>query len=187
MPRDTRTEATLERRADWDGPELIRRANAAGLRGRGGGWFPTGRKWQAVRAEGGRPFVVANGHEGEPGSIKDRHVMATRAGDVVLGLTLAARAVGAREGAIFIKESFAAAAEALQAALDAAPAEGLALRLVRVRGRPTWRARKPPSWKRWRAASPGRGPSRRCPRGWASRDGRPWSRTSKPWRASRTR
>ena len=160
MPRDTRTEATLERRADWDGPELIRRANAAGLRGRGGGWFPTGRKWQAVRAEGGRPFVVANGHEGEPGSIKDRHVMATRAGDVVLGLTLAARAVGAREGAIFIKESFAAAAEALQAALDAAPAEGLALRLVRgspayvagketaileaLEGRQPWPRPKPP-------------------------------------------
>lgn len=115
----------------WDGPELIRRVTAAGLRGRGGGWFPTGRKWQAVRVEGGAPFVIANGHEGEPGSVKDRHVMTARAGDVVRGLALAARAVGAREGVIFVKDTFEQAATALQVALDSAPLDGLRVRLVR--------------------------------------------------------
>lgn len=145
----------------WDAPELIRRVSAAGLRGRGGGWFPTGRKWQAVRAEGGEPFVIANGHEGEPGSIKDRRVMIERPGAVLRGLQLAARAVGAREGAVFIKGHFDEAARALQAALDAAPPAGLRLRLVRgapeyvageetaileaLEGRQPWPRPKPPT------------------------------------------
>ena len=88
-----------------DAEEILRRVTAAGLRGRGGGWFPTGRKWHAVRIEGGEPLVVANGAEGEPGSIKDRFVMLTRPGDVVAGLRMAARAVGATEAVIFLKRA----------------------------------------------------------------------------------
>ena len=75
---------------------LLERLAASGLRGRGGGWFPAARKWRAVRVEGGEPVVVANGAEGEPGSFKDRYVMRRRPADVVAGLALAARAVGAR-------------------------------------------------------------------------------------------
>ena len=85
-----------------DASELLRRVAAAGLRGRGGGWFPTARKWQAVRVEEGAPLVVANGAEGEPGSVKDRFLMTTRPEDVVRGLALAARAVGAREAVVFL-------------------------------------------------------------------------------------
>jgi NADH:ubiquinone oxidoreductase subunit F (NADH-binding) len=77
---------------------LLERLAASGLRGRGGGWFDVARKWKAVRAEGGEPLVVANGAEGEPGSFKDRYVMRRRPADVVAGLALAARAVGALEG-----------------------------------------------------------------------------------------
>jgi NADH-quinone oxidoreductase subunit F len=110
-----------------EGPEILRRVTASGLRGRGGGWFPTGRKWHAVLVEGGEPLVVANGAEGEPGSIKDRYLMLTRPGDVVAGLRLAARAVGAREAVIFLKGSFHAPAAALAAALREAPADGLAV------------------------------------------------------------
>lgn len=146
--------------AAWDGPELIRRVTASGLRGRGGGWFPAGRKWQAVRVEGGQPFVIANGHEGEPGSVKDRHVMSARAHDVLRGLALAARAVGAHEGAVFIKGAFEAQGAALQAALDAAPPAGLSVRIVAgaaayvageetaileaLEGRQAWPRAKPP-------------------------------------------
>jgi NADH-quinone oxidoreductase subunit F len=90
---------------------------ASGLRGRGGGWFPAARKWAAVRVEGGQPFAVANGAEGEPGSVKDRYVMMTRPADVLHGLGLAARAVGAREAVVFLKHSFDRPAAAL---LDAA-------------------------------------------------------------------
>ena len=49
---------------------LVERLAFSGLRGRGGGWFPAARKWKAVRAEGDRPLVIANGAEGEPGSFK---------------------------------------------------------------------------------------------------------------------
>ncbi len=107
--------------------ELIRRVTASGLRGRGGGWFPTGRKWQAVRAEGIEPFLVANGAEGEPGSVKDRFLMTTRPQDVVHGLALAARAVGAREAVIFLKGSFRGPAAALGAALPGALPTGLSV------------------------------------------------------------
>ena len=61
---------------------LVERLDRSGLRGRGGGWFPAARKWKAVRAEGGRPLVIANGAEGEPGSFKDRFVMLRRPDDV---------------------------------------------------------------------------------------------------------
>jgi NADH:ubiquinone oxidoreductase subunit F (NADH-binding) len=108
-----------------DGPELIGRVTASGLRGRGGGWFPTGRKWRAVLVEGGEPFLVANGAEGEPGSVKDRFLMQTRPGEVVRGLVIAARAVGAREAVIFLKGSFAGPAAALRAALLALDPAGL--------------------------------------------------------------
>ena len=110
-----------------DAAELISRVAASGLRGRGGGWFPAARKWQAVRVEGGVPLVVANGAEGEPGSVKDRHLMATRPADVLRGLALAARAVGAREAVIFLKRSFAAAAAALAEARPAVDLDSLEL------------------------------------------------------------
>ena len=95
---------------------------ASGLRGRGGGWFEAARKWQAVRVEGGEPLVVANGAEGEPGSFKDRHVMRHRPADVVAGLLLAARAVGAREAIVFLKGSFDGPAATLSQALRRGPA-----------------------------------------------------------------
>lgn len=111
--------------------ELITRVAASGLRGRGGGWFPAARKWMAVRAEGGEPLAIANGAEGEPGSVKDRHVMATRPGDVWRGLVLAARAVGAREAVVFLKASFDQPAAALEAALRHVDLDGLAVSIRR--------------------------------------------------------
>jgi NADH-quinone oxidoreductase subunit F len=80
--------------------------------------------------EGGEPFVVANGAEGEPGSIKDRHLLRTRAADVLSGLALAARGVGAREAVVFLKRSFAREGQAVGAALAAGAARGLAVRVA---------------------------------------------------------
>jgi NADH-quinone oxidoreductase subunit F len=108
-----------------DGDELVRRLAVSGLRGRGGAWFPAARKWRAVRVEEGEPFVMANGAEGEPGSIKDRSLMLTRPADVLRGLALAARAVGASEAVVFLKASFRACAERLAAALEDEPPAGL--------------------------------------------------------------
>ena len=114
-----------------DGSDLISRVAASGLRGRGGGWFPVARKWNAVRVEGGRPLVIANGAEGEPGSVKDRHVMATRPADVLRGLALAARAVGASEAILFLKKSFDRPAASMEAALRATDLAGLSVSIRR--------------------------------------------------------
>ncbi len=115
-----------------EAPEaLLARLEASGLRGRGGGWFPAARKWRAVRAEGGRPLVVANGAEGEPGSVKDRQLLRTRSADILAGLALAARAVGAAEAVVFLKGAFGREAEAVHAALAATPPPpGLAIRVA---------------------------------------------------------
>ena len=140
--------------------DLVDRLQVSGLRGRGGGWFPAGRKWKALRVEEGEPVVVANGAEGEPGSFKDRYVMMRRADDVVRGLSLAARAVGAREAIVFLKSSFDHPAAALGAALGSAELDGLAVSLHRgddsyiageetallesLEGRRAWPRPKPP-------------------------------------------
>ena len=139
---------------------LIERLEQSGLRGRGGGWFPAARKWKAVRAEGGRPLVVANGAEGEPGSYKDRFVMLRRPDDVIEGLRLAARASGASEAVVFLKASFDAPARALEAALARASLDGLLVEIRRgddgyitgeetallesLEGRKPWPRPKPP-------------------------------------------
>src|SRR5262245_12008969 len=139
---------------------LVERLLASGLRGRGGGWFPAGLKWRAVRVEGGSPVVVANGAEGEPGSIKDRYLMRTRPGDVLAGLALAARAVEAREAIVYLKGGFAREAARLQSALAADAIPGLDVRVHRgedsyivgeetalletLEGRRAWPRAKPP-------------------------------------------
>ena len=72
---------------------------ASGLRGRGGGGFPTGAKWASVRsAGGGRRYVVANGAEGEPATFKDRMLMRRDPYRVIEGTAIAALAVGADRG-----------------------------------------------------------------------------------------
>jgi NADH:ubiquinone oxidoreductase subunit F (NADH-binding) len=147
-------------RAEGGGEDILLRLAASGLRGRGGGWYPTAAKWRAVRAEGGDPVVIANGAEGEPGSIKDRHVMTTRPAAVLEGLALAAAAVGAREAVVFLKASFDGPAAALRAAIDGGAAGALPVKIARgddayvtgeetalievLEGRRAWPRPKPP-------------------------------------------
>ena len=144
----------------FDAAELVRRLQASGLRGRGGGWFPAGRKWNAVRVEGGEPLVVGNGAEGEPGSVKDRWVMLNRPRDVLEGVRLAAKALGATEAVIYLKGSFAAPAAALERAAAEVALGGVVLTVQRgddsyiageetavlevLEGRRAWPRAKPP-------------------------------------------
>jgi NADH-quinone oxidoreductase subunit F len=143
-----------------DRDALVERLAASGLRGRGGGWFEAARKWSAVRREGGRPVVIANGAEGEPGSFKDRYVMLRRPDAVVEGLMLASRGVGASEAIVFLKGSFDRPAAALERAIHDARPDGLEIRVRRgddgyvtgeetalieaLEGRRAWPRPKPP-------------------------------------------
>ena len=90
---------------------------ASGLRGRGGGGFPTGAKWASVRsAGGGRRYVAANGAEGEPATFKDRMLMRRDPYRVIEGTAIAALAVGATEVYVATKRSYAVEAAALRRA-----------------------------------------------------------------------
>jgi NADH:ubiquinone oxidoreductase subunit F (NADH-binding) len=96
------------RRAHELGPHgTIDLIDASGLRGRGGGGFPTGRKWAGVADQvGGRRYLVCNGAEGEPGTFKDRALLRANPYQLVEGVAIAAFAIGATEAFICLKASF---------------------------------------------------------------------------------
>jgi NADH:ubiquinone oxidoreductase subunit F (NADH-binding) len=99
------------------GPLLIREAEQAGLRGRGGAWFATARKLATVSA-GRRPVVVANGTEGEPASLKDKTLMVSAPHLVLDGVSIAADTVGAAEAVVCVDRSDTASISALGRALS---------------------------------------------------------------------
>lgn len=104
---------------------VIDEINSSGLRGRGGGGFPTGQKWTGIRDAGdGRRFAVCNAAEGEPGTFKDRALLRHNPYQVLEGLAIAALAIGAEATYIATKANYGAEAERLRAAIDEARADG---------------------------------------------------------------
>jgi NADH-quinone oxidoreductase subunit F len=99
---------------------------ASGLRGRGGGGFPTGRKWAGIAGQpGNRRYLVCNGAEGEPGTFKDRALMRANPYQVVEGVIIAAFAVGADEAFICLKASFEREITAMTRAVQELQAAGI--------------------------------------------------------------
>ncbi|MFF3623296.1 NADH-ubiquinone oxidoreductase-F iron-sulfur binding region domain-containing protein [Streptomyces sp. NPDC002467] len=92
-----------------DPDALLRHLDASGLRGRGGAGFPAAVKLRAVRDRGGVPVVVANGEEGEPGSVKDRWLLRARPHLVLDGLAHAAAITGAVRGYVYLSDPEAGA------------------------------------------------------------------------------
>lgn len=112
--------------------EVIRGVKAARLRGRGGAGFPTGMKWEFARAaEGDRKYVICNADEGEPGTFKDRVLLTERADRVFAGLTIAAYAVGASEGIVYLRGEYAYLLAFLEHTLERRREEGLLGRSIR--------------------------------------------------------
>ncbi|MCK9368309.1 MAG: formate dehydrogenase [Metallibacterium scheffleri] len=113
-------------RAHSMAPEsLIEQIEASGLRGRGGAGFPTGRKWRAVAAEAAsQKFVVANGDEGDPGAFSDRFLMEDDPFRLIEAMAIAAHAVGASRGVIYLRKEYPAAAQSLDSALREARSAG---------------------------------------------------------------
>ncbi len=99
---------------------------ASGLRGRGGGGYPTGLKWQLVRKEGAaRKYVVANGDEGDPGAYMDRSLMEADPHRVLEGMAIAAYAVGAEQGYLYVRSEYPVAARRLRQAIRDAERLGI--------------------------------------------------------------
>ena len=99
---------------------------ASGLRGRGGGGFPTGRKWAGIADQvGTRRYLVCNGAEGEPGTFKDRALLRANPYQVVEGLIIAAFAIGAEEAFVCLKASFEREIEAVTRAVQELQVAGI--------------------------------------------------------------
>ena len=108
------------------GQWLVDTLKESGLRGRGGAWFPTWRKWSAVAEHSdGHAVVVVNGSEGEPLSAKDRFLLQHRPHLVLDGAAFAAEALGADEVVIYLSRSSAGTAKAVRQALSERSAAGL--------------------------------------------------------------
>ena len=98
----------------------------SGLRGRGGGGFPTGRKWELARKQpGGKKYVICNGDEGDPGAFMDRSVMEGNPHSVVEGMMIAARAIGADEGYVYVRAEYPLAVERMKSAIRDAMERGI--------------------------------------------------------------
>ena len=105
---------------------VVEEITASGLRGRGGGGFPTGRKWTGIRDAGpGRRFAVCNAAEGEPGTFKDRALLRHNPYLVLEGLAIASFAIGAEAAYIATKAGYEREAERLATAVSEIEVAGL--------------------------------------------------------------
>ena len=106
--------------------EVIEEITRSGLRGRGGGGFPTGRKWRSARNAPGEPrYVIANGDEGDPGAFMDRSIMEGAPHAVIEGMIIGAYAIGSTQGYIYVRNEYPLAVEHLTIAIDQAREHGL--------------------------------------------------------------
>jgi len=101
--------------------DVIHEVTVSGLRGRGGGGYPTGLKWSTVfKAKGQRKFVVCNADEGDPGAFMDRSVLEGDPHRVLEGMAIAAYAIGAEQGYIYVRGEYPLAIERLKNAIKQA-------------------------------------------------------------------
>ena len=100
---------------------IIDTIEKSGLRGRGGGGFPTGRKWRLCRkAPGDVKFVIGNGDEGDPGAFSDRSLMEANPHSIIEGMTIGAYAIGANQGYLYLRAEYPLALKQLQIAIEQA-------------------------------------------------------------------
>ena len=98
----------------------------SGLRGRGGGGFPTGNKWQfAANSVSDKKYVVCNGDEGDPGAFMDRSILEGDPHAVIEAMAIAGYAIGADEGFVYVRAEYPIAVRRLQKAIDQAREYGL--------------------------------------------------------------
>jgi len=105
---------------------VLNEVKAANLRGRGGGGFPAGRKWETTRKAPGEPkYVIVNADEGDPGAYMDRSILEGNPHSVLEGLILGAYAIGASEGFIYVRQEYPLARRHAEKALEEARHYGL--------------------------------------------------------------
>jgi len=111
---------------DMTADEIIKEIDESNLRGRGGGGFPTGRKWSQVKRQPeGEKYIVCNGDEGDPGAFMDRSIMEGDPHRVIEGMMIAAVACGAQEGYIYVRAEYPLAVSRLKNAIEEAKKHGI--------------------------------------------------------------
>src|SRR5512136_1660662 len=106
--------------------EVVEEVKKSKLRGRGGGGFPTGLKWETTRDAPGQPkYVIVNCDEGDPGAFMDRSLMEGNPHSVLEGLIIGAYAIGANEGFVYVREEYPIAVENISMAIKQAKEYGL--------------------------------------------------------------
>ncbi|AOY74796.1 NADH-quinone oxidoreductase subunit NuoF [Clostridium formicaceticum] len=106
--------------------EVIDVIKKSGLRGRGGGGFPTGLKWEfTAKAEGDQKYVACNADEGDPGAFMDRSVLEGDPHVIIEAMAIAGYAVGANKGYVYVRAEYPIAVKRLQIAIDQAKEKGL--------------------------------------------------------------
>jgi NADH-quinone oxidoreductase subunit F len=106
--------------------EVVDQVKTSGLRGRGGAGFPTGLKWERVRAAGGSPkYVICNGDEGDSGAFMDRMLLESFPFRVLEGIAIAAYAVGAHEAVLYVRAEYPYAVERIRRAIALCEERGL--------------------------------------------------------------
>ena len=118
--------AGLAKALTMDRQEVINTILESGLRGRGGGGFPTGRKWQfAYNQDNDTKYVVCNGDEGDPGAFMDRSILEGNPLAVIEGMAIAGDAIGAQNGYFYVRAEYPIAVNRLRLAIAQAKQEGL--------------------------------------------------------------
>lgn len=116
----------LAKALQMDRADVIKDILDSGLRGRGGGGFPTGRKWQFAYAQpDGEKYVVCNGDEGDPGAFMDRSILEGNPLAVIEGMMIAGYAIGAQNGYFYVRAEYPIAVNRLKLAIKQAEDVGL--------------------------------------------------------------
>ena len=105
--------------------KVLEEVKKASLRGRGGGGFPAGTKWETTKNAPGKPkYVIVNADEGDPGAYMDRSILEGNPHSVIEGLIIGAYAIGASEGFIYVRQEYPQAVNIISKAIDLARAYG---------------------------------------------------------------
>ncbi len=111
---------------DMTQDEIVKEIDKSNLRGRGGGGYPTGRKWKQVKGQDSRTkYIVCNGDEGDPGAFMDRSIMEGDPHRVLEGMMIAGVACGSTEGYIYVRAEYPLAVSRLEKAIAEARQNGL--------------------------------------------------------------
>lgn len=110
---------------DMDPEQIIDQIKRSGLRGRGGGGFPVGVKWESCRKHSGKRYVICNADEGDPGAYMDRSLLEGNPHSILEGMIIGAIAIGSSEGYVYVRHEYPLAVKNLSIAIEKAEELGL--------------------------------------------------------------